>query len=528
LTANCATTSTAGPLSIDPGITTLDGGGFTISASDTPLDQWNGGIVQIPSGQTAAITNLTVSGPPTGFSVSTNVNNVVYGIWFMGASGSVSGVTVEHIWQQPNLQAPLPNRGTAIRADGPGTVTITGTTVLDYQKNGIDGRNAGMTMDVSGSAIGPPHNFQGFIAPNGLLYVSGASGTATDDTIFGAGDQVGGGPDTPTDGDAVLLFGATNVTIDHNTITSDPSTAGTDIGISVTAGSTGIVLSNNTIGRIAPDSPDPTGIGIAVCSPPAAALEACADDPDGTSSATLICNTFSNWNTNIVGALQIDCTPLPPGTVCQPYTANLPAVQGGTAPFTWSTPGPLPPGLTLSPDGAITGTPTSDGTFPFTANVVDSSSPTTLSASQDESITIAAGTCPAPAILLVKTASVSSFSASGTVVTYSFKVSNTGTAPLSNVAVTDPLVGLSPITCPAGSLAIGASMTCTATYTTTSADVSRGNVMNTATATGTDPSGVPAGPSTSTATIPAVTIPAPAAPAAPVSPITPTQVQVTG
>jgi uncharacterized repeat protein (TIGR01451 family) len=526
LSAPCATTAA---LTIDPNITTLDGAFNTISASDAGFPEFSNGILTVPPGQTVAITNLTVSGPATGFQFA-QCGHVLYGIWFDGSSGSVSGVTVEHIWtQQTNPGSPACNTGTAIRADGPGTVTITGTTVMDYQKNGIDGRNPGMTMDVSGSTMGPPHNLQGFIAPNGLVYVSGASGTATNNTIFGAGDQVGGGPDTPTDGDAVLLFGATNVTIDHNTITSDMSTAGTDIGISVTFGSTGIVLSNNTISRIAPDSPDPTGIGIAVCSPPAAGLEACADDPDGTSSATLICNTFSNWNTNIVGALQIDCTPLPPGTVCQPYTANVPAVQGGTAPFTWSTPGPLPPGLTLSSDGAITGTPTSDGTFPFTANVVDSSSPTPLSASQDESITIAAGTCPAPAILLVKTASVSSFSASGTVVTYSFKVSNAGTASLTNVAVTDPLAGLSPITCPATSLAVGASMTCTATYTTTSADVSRGNVMNTATATGTDPSGVPAGPSTSTATIPAVTTPAaPAAPAAPVSPITPTQVRVTG
>jgi uncharacterized repeat protein (TIGR01451 family) len=517
------------PVTVPASITTVDGNGFTISATDTPLNQWNGGIVEIPAGQTAAITNLTVLGPATGFSISTNSNNVVYGIWFMGASGSVSGVTVEHIWVQPNPLAPSPQRGTAIRADGPGAVTITDTMVSDYSKNGIDGRNAGMTMDVSGSTIGPPHNLQGFIAPNGLLYVSGASGTATNNTIFGAGDQLTGGPDAPTDGDAVLLFGATNVTIDHNILTGDPSTAGTDIGISVTAGSTGIVLSFNQVGRFGPDVPDPTGLGIAVCSPPAAGLEACIDDPDGTSSATLICNTFSdNWNTNIVGALQIDCTPLPPGTVCHPYTANLPAVQGGTAPFTWSTPGPLPPGLTLSSDGAITGTPTSDGTFPFTATVVDTSSPSSLSASQDESITVAPGTCPAAGILLVKTASVSSFPAAGTAVTYSFKVSNTGTEPLSNVIVTDPLAGLSPISCPASTLALGASMTCTATYTTTSADVSHGTVMNTATATATDPNGATAGPSTSTVTIPAVTTPAPSAPAAPVTPITPTQVQVTG
>jgi uncharacterized repeat protein (TIGR01451 family) len=527
LSADCATTA---PLTIPSGITAVDGGGFTISASDTEANQWNGGIVEIPSGQTASFTNLTVSGPATGFSISTDSANVVYGIWFMGASGSVSGVTVEHVWVQPNPLAPSPQRGTGIRADGPGAVTITGATVLDYSKNGIDGRNTGETMDVSLSTIGPPHPEQGFIAPNGLLYVSGASGTANDNVIFGAGDQAIGGPDTPTDGDAVLLFGATNVTINHNILTGDPSNAGTDIGISVTAGSTGIVLSNNSISRAAPDIPDPTGLGIAVCSPPAASLEACADDPDGTSSATLICNTFGdNWNTNIVGALQIDCTPLPAGTVCQPYSATMPGVQGGTGPFTWTESGPFPPGLTLAPDGTITGTPTSAGTFSFTATVTDSSTPSTLTASQDQSITIAPGVCPAPGILLVKSANKSRFSAAGTVITYSFKVSNTGNVALSSVVVTDPLAGLSPITCPATSLAVGASMTCTAKYTTTSADVSRGTVLNTATATGKDPDGVTAGPSTSTVTIPAVIAPPPKmVPVAVASPITPTQVPVTG
>jgi hypothetical protein len=408
LTASCDTTV---PINVPAGITTFNGGGFTISASDTELNQWNGGIVQIQSGQTVAVSNLTVSGPATGFSISTNSANVVYGIWFMGASGSVSGVTVEHIWVQPNPQAPSPQRGTAIRADGPGAVTITNTKVSDYSKNGMDARS-GMTMDVSGSVIGPPHNLQGFIAPNGLVYLL-ASGTVTGNTIFGQGDEFTGGPDVPTDGDAVLLYAATNVTITKNTLTSDPSSPGTDLGITVigdtdTGESTGIVISFNQIGRAAPDAPDPLGIGVLVCSSDstdvAAVCDAAAGGDAGISSATLICNTFSsNWNTNILGALQIGCTPLLSGTVCQSYTAQMPAVQGGTVhpgqignpPFTWSTPGPLPPGLTLASDGAITGTPTSAGTFPFTATVVDSSSPP-LSASQDQSITISPGSCVQP------------------------------------------------------------------------------------------------------------------------------------
>ncbi|NOK36725.1 endonuclease [Corallococcus exercitus] len=54
----------------------------------------------------------------------------------------------------------------------------------------------------------------------------------------------------------------------------------------------------------------------------------------------------------------------------QPYAAQLSA-SGGRAPFTWSFTGTLAAGLTLSADGALSGTPTAAGTTIFTAIVRD-------------------------------------------------------------------------------------------------------------------------------------------------------------
>jgi hypothetical protein len=57
------------------------------------------------------------------------------------------------------------------------------------------------------------------------------------------------------------------------------------------------------------------------------------------------------------------------------YSVTLTASGGGTANQVWSlTEGQLPPGLTLSSDGRISGTPTTAGTYTFTATVSNGTS----------------------------------------------------------------------------------------------------------------------------------------------------------
>lgn len=88
-------------------------------------------------------------------------------------------------------------------------------------------------------------------------------------------------------------------------------------------------------------------------------------------------------------ALSITSTsPLPNGTQGSAYSAQMQS-SGGTGAVTWiTTGGSLPPGLVLSSSGAITGTPTTPGSYSATIQAKDSCSPTPQTVSGNFAITI--------------------------------------------------------------------------------------------------------------------------------------------
>ncbi len=140
--------------------------------------------------------------------------------------------------------------------------------------------------------------------------------------------------------------------------------------------------------------------------------------------------------------------------------------------------------------GSVTNHATASGKPPAGPPVISGPSTATITASH------------APAITVVKSASPTSFSAAGQTIHYRFDLTNSGNVTLNHVKVDDAgLPGLSAITCPHTTLAAGASETCTATYTTTTADVDAGSVTNHATASGKPPAGPPVKSAPSSATI---------------------------
>lgn len=79
--------------------------------------------------------------------------------------------------------------------------------------------------------------------------------------------------------------------------------------------------------------------------------------------------------TIVVGpGLTVTAATLPSAVVGSAYPAtSVGTPAGGTAPYTWAvTAGALPPGMSLSAAGVLSGTPTAAGNFAFTATVTDS------------------------------------------------------------------------------------------------------------------------------------------------------------
>ncbi len=75
------------------------------------------------------------------------------------------------------------------------------------------------------------------------------------------------------------------------------------------------------------------------------------------------------YSLTVVGPLTIVTESLPDGTVGEAYSQQL-AAEGGMPGYTWSI-SDLPPGLTGSPGGLISGTPTQAGNFTVTVLVMD-------------------------------------------------------------------------------------------------------------------------------------------------------------
>jgi hypothetical protein len=83
-------------------------------------------------------------------------------------------------------------------------------------------------------------------------------------------------------------------------------------------------------------------------------------------------SALQSFTLSVSSALAISTSTLPGASVGVPYTQTLSA-SGGVTPYTWTlASGTVPPGLSLSTNGILSGTPTTGGTYSFTVRATDS------------------------------------------------------------------------------------------------------------------------------------------------------------
>ena len=118
----------------------------------------------------------------------------------------------------------------------------------------------------------------------------------------------------------------------------------------------------------------------------------------GAVNATIADNQGLGTISNDDVPVTVNPATVPNGTVAVAYSQTLTA-SGGVAPYSFAvTAGALPAGLTLSPGGVLSGTPTAGGSFNFTVSATDSSTfPGPFAGSRAYTLVIAPPTISLPA-----------------------------------------------------------------------------------------------------------------------------------
>jgi uncharacterized protein (TIGR03437 family) len=223
------------------------------------------------------------------------------------------------------------------------------------------------------AAVGgtPPYAFSGTGLPAGFSLSGGGvlTGTAASPGVFSFNVQVGDSVGVATSATYALTMGPIPVSILAPSLADGTAGAPYSQALSATGGNppyTWSILSGTP----------PTGLSLASsgtisgnpAGPGASTFVVLATDASGgvdSATATILIKPKP---------LTITTGQLPSGMVGFDYPQQVLTASGGTPPYTFAiTSGGLPPGFTLTA-GAIAGTPSASGDFPFTLTATDSAS----------------------------------------------------------------------------------------------------------------------------------------------------------
>jgi hypothetical protein len=383
LTANnctiSGTTTVAGPVSL-----TVKG-----TDSSNPANTTTGPVTFSVS---PAAATLTLSNPPNG------TVNVAYS-GTIGVAGGTSPYTCQIV------AGTLPTGLTASNCAISGTTSVAGAVNLTVKAT--DSSNpANTTTGPVSFTINPAANMLSLSNPpnatvgvpyTGLIGVSGGTAPYTCQIIAGT-LPTGLTANNCTISGTTTVAGPVNITVKATDSSPTPVTTTGPVTFTVNPGPAAtLTLSNPPNGTV--QTPYTGTIGVSGgtapynCTIPAGSLP-----PGLTNSSCVITGTPTMAGTTTLpvtatdsstpmvtttGTVTLTIVPLAPvtltgslpnATLGVPYTQTLTA-QGGLPPYTYTlTAGTLPPGITLSKGGVISGTPTAVGASSFTVTATDSQS----------------------------------------------------------------------------------------------------------------------------------------------------------
>ena len=197
----------------------------------------------------------------------------------------------------------------------------------------------------------------------------------------------------------------------------------------------------------------------------------------GATNASISDNQGIGTITNDDVPVTVNPGTVPNGTVAVAYSQTLTA-SGGVAPYNFTvTAGALPAGLTLSPGGLLSGTPTAGGTFNFTVTATDTSPfPGPFAGSRAYTVVIAAPTIVLPATPLAGGTLGAAYSAAIT-------PASGGTAPYAYAVTAGALPGGLTLNAATGAITGTPSALGTFNFSITATDSSTGTGPYTATQT---------------------------------------------
>ena len=357
----------------------------------TFFDAISGTPVQLGTGNLSGVSGSDVATLQTNFTATgSHPITAVYGgdLDHIGSTGSLT----ENIASAPTVTGVSPTSGPAA---GGTVVTITGTSFTGATSVSFGGAAASFTVNSAATSI----------------TVTSPAGTGTVDIVVTSpiGSSATSAADRFTYFQPLTLPSATLPAATAETPYSQTLTASGGTPFYTYAVTAGALPAGLTLSSAGVFSGTPTA--------------------SGTSSFTV---RVTDQNANQVPAnfsltvnapaIAIAPAALPGATVGTAYSQTLTAT-GGTAPYTFTETGTLPPGITLSGAGALSGTPTAGGTFSFTVTAKDKDN---FAGNQAYTVTVNASTLmlsPSSGTKLTATGEMpfsQAFTASGGTAPYSF------------------------------------------------------------------------------------------------------------